>query len=263
MSFHVPRVFVLLALPAAAAAQPVTFYNTERGRPFTVEDAAPIPRSAFDLSLRPAWQNSRGGTGQWSVEPGVTYGLLSRTQLEVRIPVRLSSDVAWDGVYLGAQHTLNVESRVMPLLALDGTILVPAGSTDNAHPLVAGLATKTFSWGRLSVNSEALLGDEPATPPASGRLMRWQSGAAVDRIFSRGAWLAGLELLASQPLEATLPVAWSGAAGVRYQLDPAIVIDAGFSHQLSGGTRTWRVTAGVSRLTPAASLLPGLGRWGR
>ena len=247
--------------PATLTAQPVTFHNTERGRPFRVEDASPIPRYAFDLTLLPSWQS--GGRGQWALEPGLTYGLLSRTQIDVRVPILLADETDWSGAIVGAQHTLNVEGRVLPVVALDASILIPAGFVENAHPAVAALATKTFRWGRLSANSESSFGDELAGSAAAARLSRWQTGAAVDRIFSRAGWLAGLELLASQPMESSLPVQWRAGAGLRYQLYPALVLDAGVARELTGSARSWRITAGISKLAPAASLQPGFGRWGR
>ena len=261
MNFKTILGIALLSWPGSALAQPVTFHNTERGRPFRVEDASPIPRYGLDLSLLPSWRSQ--GSGEWALEPGLTYGLLSLTQIEVRVPVLLGPETDWSGAVLGTQHTFNVESRILPILALDASILIPAGFVENAHQAVAALATKTFRWGRLSVNSEASFGDEPAGSSAAAFLSRWQTGAAVDRIFSRAAWLAGLEILASQPMESSLPVQWSAGVGLRYQLDPALVLDAGVARDITGSARSWRITAGISRLTPAASILPGFGRWGR
>lgn len=251
----------LLSWPGTLTAQPANFHNTERGRPFRVEDASPIPRYALDITLLPSWQSV--GSGQWAIEPGLTYGLLSRTQIDVRVPIFVADETDWSGAILGAQHTLNVESRVLPILAIDGSILIPAGFVENAHPAVAALATKTFRWGRLSANSEASFGEEPIGSPGASRLSRWETGAVIDRSFSRAGWLAGLELLASQPMESSLPVRWRAGAGLRYQLDAALVLDAGVARDLTGSARSWRLTAGISRLTPAATLLPGFGRWGR
>ena len=260
MNVKTLMVAALFISPGVALAQPVAFHNTERGRPFRVEDASPIPRYTLDLTLLPSWQSV--GSGQWALEPGLTYGLLSRTQIDVRVPILLGDETDWSGAILGAQHTLNVESRILPIVALDASILIPAGFVENAHPAVAALATKTFRWGRLSANSEASFGDESAGSAGASRLSRWETGAVIDRIFSRAAWLAGLELLASQPMESSLPVQWRAGAGLRYQLDPALVLDAGVARDLTGNARSWRITAGISRLTPAASLLPGFGRWG-
>jgi hypothetical protein len=261
MNFKALLGATILSWPATLPAQLATFHNTERGRPFRVEDASPIPRYAVDLTLLPAWKS--GGDGQWALEPGLTYGLLSRTQIDVRVPILLADETNWSGAIVGAQHTLNVETRVLPIVALDASMLIPAGFVENAHPAVAALATKTFRWGRLSMNSEASFGDEPTGSSPAASLSRWQTGAAVDWIFSRAAWLGGFELVASQPLESSLPVKWRAGAGLRYQLDPALTLDAGVARHLTGSPRSWRLTAGISRQTPAASLLPGFGRWGR
>ena len=250
----------LVTWAGAAHAQVIAFHNTERGRPFRVEDAATIPRYALDLTLLPSWQSARG---PWTLEPGLTYGLLSRTQVELRVPIVVGNETNWSGPIVGAQHTLTVESRVLPVVSLDGSILIPAGFAQNAHPSVAALATKTFRWGRFSANSEATFGDEPSGSLGAARLSRWQTGAVIDRIFARSGWLAGLELLATQPLESAQRVRWSGGVGARYQLDPVYVVDAGVSRDLTGSTPSLRITAGISRLTPAGSLLPGFGRWGR
>ena len=60
------------------------YYNTDAGRPITVEDAYAVERFAFELQLAPlrlerAWR----GVYNWGVEPEIAYGIFPRTQLEV------------------------------------------------------------------------------------------------------------------------------------------------------------------------------------
>lgn len=51
------------------------YYNTDAGRPITVEDAYPTERYAFELQLAPVrMEGARGGVYTCSVEPGIACG---------------------------------------------------------------------------------------------------------------------------------------------------------------------------------------------
>lgn len=253
--------------PAAVHAQ-ASFHNTDPLRPLRLEDAFAIPRYALDVHVVPAWQGAGDGAAVWRVRPGVSYGLLPRTQLDIAVPVTLSGETGestgFGALSVGAQYTFNVERRALPAVALDLSMLVPVGALADAHPGVKALATKTFRWGRLSANSETLFGNEPAGSVASRDLARWATAVGVDRIFARRAMLLGVDLLARQPLDSTLPVQWSAALGGRLQLTPTIAIDAGVSRSLgSAAPDAWGATFALSRVVPVSALLPGFGRWGR
>jgi hypothetical protein len=123
---------VSLAAPSPGRAQ-TDYYNTDAGRPITVEDAYAIEHRGVELQAAPLrLERSRGGVYRWGLEPELAVGLLPRTQLEVGVPFtyadlglgRHVSGLA--GVDLSVLHNLNVETRLPAFgdgaraLALDG-----------------------------------------------------------------------------------------------------------------------------------------------
>jgi hypothetical protein len=231
-----------------------------------VEDALAVPRYALDVYFVPEWRDV-SGSGSWAVRPGLAFGLLPRTQIELEVPVILSrgasTDPAVSGLRLAAQHNLNVERRVLPAVAVEASMLFPVGEVVNAHPSIKGLATKAFRWGRLNASSEAVFGDEPVASAARADLARWESGVSVDRTFARRAAMLGVELVARQPLERTDAVQWRGALGGAYQLTSWVTLDAAVGYAFAGSLRGISVSAAITRRIAVPSVLPGTGRWGR
>ena len=249
------------ATPPAAAQ--TDYYNTDAGRPLTIEDAYPVERRAVELQLAPLrLERARGGVYHWGLEPELAVGLLPRTQLEVGFPLafvegvgRRTSGLA--GVEISALHNLNVETTI-PALALVGDVLLPAGGLgpDRAYASVKGIATKTFSFARFHVNGQYTVGDRlPADDagvpgeeigPGAAELSRWQAGMAVDRTFPLRSLLVTGELYARQPLRAGETVEWNGAGGARYQLSPRVAGDLGGGYRLNGPDRGWYATVGAA-----------------
>lgn len=268
-SSAVARAWMAVALVAFAHALPgqgLDVRNTATGRPFRVEDALTVPRYALDLHLVPAW-SAAGRTGQLSLRPGLHYGLVPRTQIEIELPLvrRTGADEYADvaGVKLGAQHNLNVERRVWPALAVDASVLLAAGEVRRAHPAVKGIATKTFKWGRLNASSEAFFGNEASGSRAMSSLARWETGVAIDRLFPRNALLSGLEVVGRRPMDPLAGVQWSAAAGARYQLTPVVMLDGRVSRAFTGARQGWDVALAVSRFVRMSGVTPGFGRWSR
>lgn len=261
----VPLVLLLLLSPGTIAGQSY-FTNTDARRPFRVEDAAPLPRYALGLHAGPEWSGPGMG-GRWMAIVGASYGLVPRTQIELDVPVVVrrtdgSGGADLSGVRLAAQHNLNIERRVLPAVAVEGAVLIAAGETQRSHPAIKGIATKTFRWARLSVNSEASFGDEPVGTTARASLSRWQTGLALDRAFVRSGALLGADIVAVQPMDPGLAIDWSAAVGGRYQMTSHVAFDTRVSRSLTGGARGWGVAAALSRFVPLPELLPGFGRWG-
>lgn len=260
------HVLVIACAGRTALAQNILLANTDAGRPFRVEDALALPRYALDLHVMPDWSGN-GTAGSWSLRSGAYYGIVPRTQIDVELPVILgrtgSNEPSVSGVRIGAQHALNVESRLWPALALDASMLLPAGAVRRSHPSVKGIATKTFKWARVNISSESFFRGEPLESEARSSLAQWETGVAVDRLFPRTAFLLGGELVARQPLDDAAPIRWSAGVGARYQITPSVVLDGRLSRDLTGSPRTWGIALAASRSIPMSALLPGLGRWGR
>jgi hypothetical protein len=247
-------------LAASRAAAQTDYYNTDAGRPITIEDAYPVERRAVEIQVAPLrLERANGGVYAWGVEPELAVGLLPRTQLEVGLPlsyVDLGSGqraTGLAGIEVSALHNLNVETRI-PALAVAVDVLIPVGALapDRAYPSVKGIATKTFPWARFHVNGQYTFGERLGAADADGgahgaaELSRWLGGVAVDRALPLQSMLLTAELVARQPLADGAEVSWDAGAGTRYQLSPRVAADAGAGYRLTGDDRGWFVTFGAA-----------------
>ena len=269
------RLCAAAAVLVFAAAEPAhaqtDYYNTDSGRPLTIEDAAPTERYAFELQLAPIrLERMRGGIYQWEVEPELAYGILPRTQIEIAFPLSYrdaggsSSTSGLAGISLSALHNLNTETSI-PALAFSGKVLLPAGGLgpDEAVFSAKAIATRTFRWARFHVNGEYSFGaDDPSDSAADdgkaagGETLRWLAGIAVDKTFPLRSFLVGAEIFARKTRSNENNPEWNAALGVRRQLSPAFSVDAGIGRQLSGGDRSWFATLGIAHAFTLRSLLP-------
>ena len=267
------RVATTVAVLAASAgvapglAAQTDYYNTDAGRPLTIEDAYPVERRALELQAAPLrLERILGGTYRWGIEPEMAVGILPRTQFEVGVPLvyvdrgpgagalagRRSVGVA--GVDVSVLHNLNVETRI-PALAISVGGLLPAGSLgpDNAYATVKGIATKTFPWARFHANAQAAFGPGLSLPPGTAddpvggntlELSRWLAGVAVDRTFPLRSLLVSAEVFARAPIVRGQALEWNAGAGTRWQATPRWAVDAGAGRHLTGDDRGWYLTAG-------------------
>jgi len=248
-----------LSLVASAAQAQTDYYNTDAGRPITVEDASPIELRAVEFQVAPLrLERAPGGVYSWGVEPALAVGLLPRTQVEVGVPLvytdlgagRRSTGLA--GLELSALHNLNVETS-LPALAVAGDVLLPVGALgpDRAYASVKGIATRTFPWARFHLNGQYTFGDRlDAAEPNGGahgvaELSRWLGGLAVDRALPLRSMLLTAEVVARQPLAEEADVTWDTAAGARFQLSPRVAVDGGAGYRLTGH-HGWYATFGAA-----------------
>lgn len=272
--FHVAIVAMAVTATAAAPAHAQTdYYNTDAGRPLTVEDAYSTERYAFELQVAPLrLERLRGGIYRWSVEPEIAYGALPRTQVEVAAPVSYvdagsgAGKAGLAGIEIALLHNLNVETSI-PALAIAGDVLLPVGRFGPDEPVVSAkaIATRTFRWARFHLNGQYTFGSSDAEAdagageitPGHGDASRWLAGIAADRTFPLKATLVGAELFARKGRVEGADAELNAAIGIRRQLSPAFNVDAGFGRQLTGEGRSWFVTFGVARAFAVRSLFPG------
>lgn len=268
---HTLRRWICAAVVAAPSVVPaqITYSGTSPRRPITLEDALPIARYALDAYLASAsWQRT-AGTTSWSVEPGLSYGLAPRTEVEVRIPVA-SSSVAGatragvaglNGSFL---YALNVETRGLPAFAIRAGVLVPVGDVgpERGHETLRGIATRTFSWGRLHFNHEYTFGQETGPRADLLELSRWTTGLGADRAFPGRGLLVAAEAVARRPIVNATESVWAVRAGLRAQLTGSTTLDLSGGRTL-GGDEAWRVSLGLGYARAVRHLIPGLGPWGR
>jgi outer membrane putative beta-barrel porin/alpha-amylase len=246
---------LLAPLVARSAAAQTDYYNTDAGRPVTIEDASPVERRAFEIQAAPLrLERARPGVYTWGLEPELAYGILPRTQVEVGLPLALidrgiagrTSGLA--GVDLSILHNFNLETAI-PALAIAADVLLPVGGLgpDRAYASVKGIATRTLPQARFHVNAGYTFGDEPnPTSGAAVELSRWLAGLAVDRAFPLRSTLITAEVVARQPIHDDEAVEWSVGTGVRRQLTSRWAIDGGVGRRLTGATEAWYATVGTA-----------------
>jgi hypothetical protein len=250
-------VFLALALAAPAAGAQTDFYNTDRGRPLSVEDAVVIERHAFELQAAPIrFERIARGVTRGGIAPELAWGVLPRTQLEVAVPIAYQEDgtrarplVALAGVEVDVLHQLNTESVTLPAFALGAGVHLPVGplAPGRAVATLRALATRTLAWGRVHVNASYAPGEDLSPgDPAAGEATRWSGGIAVDHTFALRSLLVGADVVALSPMIAVADVEWRAGIGLRHQLSPRVAFDAGLNRRLSAGVPGWSLTAGAA-----------------
>lgn len=243
-----------LCLTAAIARAQTDFYNTDRGRPLSVEDANVIERRAIELQAVPLRVQRVGpGITSWGIAPELAFGLAPRTQFEISLPLRFVDARAAGlrraggaGVELELLHQLNTETLPFPALALGVGTHVPAGPFGPARALTTlrAAATRTLPWGRVHLNYAYTPGNALAASDRGSDEARWMGGIALDRTFPLRAMLVGIDLTAEESLLDDGEVSWRSALGLRRQVSSRLAMDAGLFRRLSGGSPDWGFTVG-------------------
>lgn len=255
----------------------MTYRNTDIHRPVRVEDATALDRYALDVHISPVSMTlGSDRSRQWSATPGLSYGLLPRTQIDISVPVASTGSggsrrTGIAGLDLGALYNFNAETATFPAIAVRASVLLPVGPAGpvSAHPAVTALVTRTLAGFRVHFNGQYTFRDQPvdvspeeASRAADAGIARWMTGVAVDRTFPRRSMLLIAETFASRPLGSAEDVFWRVGTGLRYQATPRVAADLGVSARMTGPERLWSLRVGLSRATSVRSLLPGVGPWG-
>lgn len=255
-------------IPGSLLAQ-TDYYNTDRGRPITVEDAYATERYAFELQLAPLrLERTNGGLYTWGIEPEIAYGIFPRTHIEVGVPIAyvdrgpLGKTVGAAGLDISMLHNLNAETAI-PAFGIAGELLLPFGglAPERAYFSAKGIATRTLTWARFHLNGRYTFGENPAAVPlATGgeaaEVSRWLLGLAVDRTFPLKAMLVTAESFVSQPIQEGDEAEWNVGAGIRYQVSPRLALDGGLGKRFTGDDQGWFATFGLARAFSLLSLMP-------
>ncbi len=251
----------LMARPSDGQAQ-IDYRNLDDDRPTLIEDAYPVERFAFEF-LAP-WRFSRdrlGGTVH-AFTPEFEYGILRNTHLGIKLPIAGTSapdgrEWGISGLRLFALYNFNTESRVLPALSLRSDVVFPVGGLAGEGTRLSVKAIATRSWGqyRLHVNGAYTFGgDRPLG--AAEAANKWWAGAAFDRTLYRRSLLLIGEVYALRSVSAE-PVQVNASIGLRLQLTPYMVFDAGIARRLKKTAGPdLEVTAGFSRAFAIPGLLP-------
>jgi hypothetical protein len=246
-----------LAASSAATAQ-TDYFNTDAGRPLTIEDAYPVERRALEIQLAPTFLE-RVGPGHYrgEIEPQIAYGVLLGTQLELGFPVAFAEGAGrplrarLTGMELSLLHNLNAETSI-PAFAIEGSTLVPIGDQSLRRAVFSAkaIATRTFSAARMHANAQYTFGgedvvrDDSREPELTPHLSRWVAGIAIDRAIPLRSVLLGVEVVATQPIHRDSDLRWTFGGGWRYQFTPRIALDAGVGRHVTGEGQGWYVTSG-------------------
>jgi hypothetical protein len=263
-------VLMLLGLAGPLAAQK-DYYNLDKNRPVRIEDAYATERYALEAKVAPLrLERESGGVYHWGFDPEIAYGLLPRTSIEVGFPFAIidggeaGRTSGFSGIELSAFHNLNIETRTLPALGIRGDVVLPVGSLsgDRVYPAVTGIATRTYQWARFHVNAQYTFGAAPDGDAIEPEVVphetsRWLAGVAVDRVFPLDAYLLIADVYAQQPLHADDPVEWNAGAGIRYQVNPFLAVDAGMGRRLTGDP-AWYFTLGSAYHLGFRALMPGI-----
>lgn len=253
-----------LALPSLLPAQ-IDYRNLDDDRPTLIEDAYPVERYAFEFLSPWRFGRDRHGGSTHAFTPEIAYGILPNAQLGLKLPIAGAStpdgrDWGISGLRLFALYNFTTESRILPALSLRSDITFPVGSLAGAGTRVTVKAIATRSWGRnrLHLNGAYTFGPDRALAAAEAA-HKWWVGGAVDRTLYRQSVLLVGEVYALQSLSAD-PVQLNASLGLRYQVTPYLVFDAGIARRLrKAAGPDYELTAGFSR----AFAIPGLMSMGR
>ncbi len=253
----------LLARPAAAQ---IDYRNLDDDRPLRVEDAYPVERYAFEL-IAPFHLSHEGRSrGHYLFTPELTYGFAAGAHAGIKLPLAGSyspdgSDFGLAGVRGFVFVNLRNETPGLPALAvrLDGGL--PAGGAlagDGGSAAIQLLATRSFGRNRLHLNGAwgFLVQDLPG---AAEPTPRWWAGAAVDRTLIRSSTLLLAGVVVRDGLEEPR-VAVELSAGLRRQLTPTLVVDAGVTRAVRGDGPAIGVTLGFTHAFAIPALYPGAPR---
>ena len=146
-------------LYAENARAQASYRNLDAGFPVRVEDATVTERYALDIDLLNfRYDELSDLRTRFQYEPSVSYGILPRTEMWVRLPVfyRERNVLPRGGVAgfgVGGMYQVNLETQYLPSLAIASELFKPTGP--NALPASYSfrtMVTRSFPAVRLHLN---------------------------------------------------------------------------------------------------------------
>lgn len=165
-------IFIGASLIARIGEGQASYRNLDAGFPVRVEDATVTERYALDLDfLNLRYDALSDSRNRFLYEPQVSYGMLPRTEVWVRLPsyYRESTFTPRSGIAgfgVGAMYQFTVETLHVPALALATELFQPVGrdALPSSYSLKA-LLTRSFSPGRIHLNA-SIASFAVRTPPS-------------------------------------------------------------------------------------------------
>lgn len=252
-------------VPATGRAQ-IDYRNLDDDRPARVEDAYPIERHAFELSLPYSYTRLRGGASLHASTLELTWGALREAQVGVKVPLAGRDDAgpgastfSVSGVRAFALYNFNTDAPFFPAVSIRGDLQVPAGVLGGSQTRgsVTVIATRSFGRTRLHANGAVGLGAEGSAAAVEG-IPRWWAGAALDRTLFRSSLLLVGEVYAVREARGTA-LEVNTSLGLRFQATPTTVLDLGATRRLRDSGPDLGLTLGLSHSVGVAGILGGGG----
>ncbi len=243
---------VAVVTPPGLLAQ-TDFYNLDRDHPLRVEDAFPTKRWAFEAKLTPFdLARSRAGELRYAPSLELTHGVLPGVTLSGGVHLEHIRGDTHGSLELSVLANLWVEGLRRPAVAVRVGSHLPVDGDGASHLEATGILTRTLGGPvRAHANGGLLAGH--------GRPEDWWLGAALDYSLPFQHTLFLVDTWTARGAEGRSEV--RSGAGVRYQVSPAVGLDAGLSRSWTADRGDeWQVTAGISREFGIRAVIPRGGR---
>lgn len=242
-----------LALPLRAQTD---YRNLDDGRPVASEDAWPIEHRGLEL-LAPVGISRQSGLTTTLVTPELGWGVWRNAMIGIKLPLLLEGEGGLAGTRAYAFYNFNAETAGLPGFALRTDLALPGGAHAGEQVTVALKAIATRSWGKLRTHFNLAHGfGSTASLPTAETAPKWGASLAADLVSFRHSTLFLLEVRTAQAA-ADDGFEWSTAAGVRRQVTPTLVLDAGIATTLGAADgNALSFTLGFSHAFGARALWP-------
>lgn len=234
---------VMLMLLCEASSPAADHRNTDEGFPIQVEDAYPVDYRAVDVQFVSRFEDLRGGGSRWVLAPEVEAGLLLNTEVRLSGNLLINGGDESSSAELGVLYNFNTETITTPAVAIVGLAEFDFGGAPDFT--ARGIVTRSCGASRFNFNGDYII---VGSPGSSERGNRYRLGLGWDRLIRLDMLLLADIVTTASRLRGDSPETII-EAGIRYQLDPTMVLGAGIGIGLSGGdgSRTFTATLGFAR----------------
>ncbi len=247
-------VSVLLLLGAIESAFAIDHGNLDENRPLRLEDAYPIPSGEIAIEGGGGFTLQRRGSNRGVFPIGLLYGAYPNLQLGLGTvlstdPREIDGRPKSGDLVLSALYNFNQETISLPAFALKLGLDAPTGVDARGYGIeLKGIITKSFERVSLHFNGSYEFLTDSGRSERDGRykLVLGASYPVGAPRFTRATLI--VDVFTEQPVQRHEPNIVGTEVGVRYQLTPRLVWDAGVGTEFAGpaGRSSFFLTTGVS-----------------
>lgn len=232
---------LLAAVPLApVSAIAIDHKNLDEGRPLRLEDAYAISTGEIAVEAGAGVALRRRGPDRGVFPIELLYGAVPNFQIGVGTTLstdpRAVDEPAKSGdLRIGALYNLNQETLVMPAFGVKIEVEMPTGVDSKGVDVeVKGIVTKSFERVSVHVNAAYLFLTDADRGEREGRyeLVLGASYPIGAPRFTRATLIA--DVFTEQPTHRGDSNVVGTEVGLRYQLTPSIVWDAGVGTEFAG-----------------------------